>query len=146
MSLEQELKELEDKQLLLIRESNTLVTEIKVAKQEIKTKEKRLSELRGGFHGHGEIRKVKAKAERKQREIEDQDKPKVVWCDDFWVGGYNYIVFKVTPKRIFVRTPGDKSTYQYNKDGTNITKDERCRIQAIDIEATFGGPCPESLK
>jgi hypothetical protein len=50
----------------------------------------------------------------------------------------------VTAKRIYVCKPGHTYHDLYNKDGTAVSGNSK--EVKINIEATFGGPCPKEMK
>jgi hypothetical protein len=107
--------------------------------------EKRLKEIKpeierlgGGFFGRsdGRITRLEGYLSLALLCEEDAEKPRVVFSKaPSW--GSEYVVSRVTPKRIFLRSPGSKREEQYYKDGTAVSGSS-----VIDIAATF----PEGLK
>jgi hypothetical protein len=104
--------------------------------------EKRLAEVKpeierlgGGFwgRGRGTINKLGDDLSLAMLREQDAEKPRVVFSKaPNW--GSEYVVSRVTPKRIFLRSPGSKREEQYYKDGTAVSSSG-----VIDIEATFPG-------
>jgi hypothetical protein len=132
------------KGLLSTRIQMASLLKTKIAKQEaeLATDQEQLTELIGtgfGWRSHpGNIADTKSNIVQLERIIADSSKPFVVLTDGKTL---DYIVNKVTAKRIFVRgagwhRPGDA----YNHDGTTVGG--RYKGTPIDIEATFGGPLP----
>lgn len=113
-------------------------------KREVSDTEKLIFKLQGsGWEGYsgGLISRVEGEIKLLKLKLSHCDKLVVVWSDG---KESDDIVAKVTAKRIFVSKPGCSFSDTYNKDGTPVAKWAYCRN--IDIEATFGGPVPSTLK
>jgi len=95
------------------------------------------SNLDGGpwSRGYGSIQRLECELASTLLREQDAEKPRVVFKKSPW--NEDYIVSRVTPKRIYLRVPGHKYESQYYKDGTAVSGSG-----VIDIEATF----PEGLK
>jgi chromosome segregation ATPase len=107
----------------------------RIQAQEEKIK-KRLKELEGGFRDFGEIQRAEHDLKILVRRQTDSKLPKIIWevaPDDEWV------VDKVTQKRIFARRVGGSHVEQFTHDGKSI----RSYFDiVINIEETF----PEGVK
>jgi len=142
-------QELEDLKLDLVAHQQRaayLKTNVGALRNQLKAEEAELTDLIGGHwggHQSGDINRIKGKIADKEREIVHKTRPKVVWNGKPGYHDDGKIVAKVTAKRIYVCSPGYTSHDLYNKDGTAVSGNSK--EVKINIEATFGGPCPEKL-
>lgn len=98
----------------------------------------------GGGSG-GQIANLKRKVAALELKINHSTKRLVVWNKEpkQYDSDLGKIVHKVTAKRIYICKPGNTHCDTYHKDGTPVSK--VYDPNSINIEATFGGPCPEKL-
>lgn len=136
--LERELAVVNKQTEELIKEEKWLTTEAETIEIRLKEIKIRLSELRNGYRRFGEIGQSKAKAKRIEGTIKDLQSRLVVWAVTRTWGhtGRQYVVSRVTPKRIYIREVGAEREIYYDHDGSRGTYDGK-----IDIEQTF----PEGL-
>jgi hypothetical protein len=121
----------------LVQEARIAQTRLNEIEAEKKQIESRLHELTGGWGGRGLILAAKHKLITAEQEAKDATKREVKWVKDkpgFEVA--EFIVDKVTAKRIYVRRRGRKDSEFYNHDGEK--HQYGCKI---DVAATF----PEGL-
>ncbi len=144
--LEQELADIEQQLVVTLREAKSLKNSISHYTGLLKVWEKEYAKLAGGHwdRGEGEIGSLKSKITALKLKIDHGKKPEVVWNNTPGHYEKKKIVAKVTAKRIYVCLPGYTTHDLYNKDGTAVSKSYD--PNSINIEATFGGPCPETLK
>jgi len=93
----------------------------------------------------GRIANLRRKVAALELKINHSTKHLVVWNREpkQYDSDLGKIVAKVTAKRIYVCKPGSTTHDLYYKDGTPLSK--VFAPNSINIEATFGGPCPEKL-
>jgi len=124
----------------LLKERERLKDELASAEATAKRVRERLREIDGGpFGGYGDLGHAKialADAERVER---DKTLPRVVWAEGFEPQDGDWVLEKVTPKRIYVRKAGKTATELFSRDGSHISSWQRWKI---DVEKTF----PEGLQ
>lgn len=128
----------------LLTEVNKLNAKARALKASIEATEKvleadkeALKKLVGSLYtGSGEIPYKRSQIEELERNIEDGKKPRVVWKEGSLREG-NYIIDKVTPKRIAVKQVGHTHCEQFNRDGTPVSR-YGYGCNEIDLKATFG--------
>ena len=127
-------------------ELNMRIAELDEDLKAAKTEYKALVGSDGWGQSHGEIRQLKGDIVGLELRIDHESKPKVVWVREPKKHSLDIgkIVSKVTAKRIYLCLPGHTNCDMYEKDGTPVSSWRGAN--QIDIEATFGGPCPEKLK
>jgi len=146
MTIEQELEQVKSELAAKQIAAQSLKKSIDHYKELMKQWEEEYKGLVGSGWGHscGEIGHLKAKVANLELKVVHSKKPKVVWIKEPCYKDRDYIVHKVTAKRIYVCLPGYDRHDLYNKDGTSVST--WGGASKIDIEATFGGPCPEKMK
>ncbi len=107
---------------------------IKATEKVLAADNESLKRLVGGYRESGEIACNRSQVKDLERKIEDKKKPRVVWKED---REGDYIVDKVTPKRIAVKEVGHIRSEQFNRDGTPVSQ-YSFRRYVIDLQATFG--------
>lgn len=142
MTLEQELQEARVELESARMTASTLQADIANHNRELKVWEEQLKQLVGGWGKTGTIPKLTDKVEKLKLKIAHSKMPKVVWKGEPAHYLRDAVVHKVTPKRIFVGNLGADRPTQFEKTGKAVGY---CAGE-IDIEATFGGPCPEKMK
>ncbi len=140
--LRQQLFDYQQKLEVVEETARDLNDEIRCLQKEIGEKQALLKDLEGSWSRRGIIGKLKNDIGKLKLEIDHCSKPKVVWKKEPMEFEKDYIVKKVTAKRIYVGSPGTKCHTLYDKNGIAVGY----KGNEIDIEATFGGPCPVSLK
>lgn len=127
----QVLADLLHEQTVLQRESATLAHRLQV----IAT---RLQELGSAYKRCGEIEQARRKIASLTLRLADCEARRVVWqTSPYFYRGEEFVVHKVTQKRIYIRPAGNPREMYYNKDGTRGNTDG-----VIDVAATF----PEGLE
>jgi len=139
LKLKSELEETKSKAASLKRSIDHYESCIKDWKAEYTT----LAGTSWGGGRRGQIANLECKVADLELKINHSTKHLVVWNKepDNWDDGK--IVAKVTAKRIYICKPGSTTHDLYHKDGTPVSK--VYDPNSINIEATFGGPCPEKL-
>lgn len=122
----------------LRKEAAALKIEIAEIKEAMKEKQTRLEQLTGGVwtKDYTLIDKKKGELESAKRWEADAGKPAIVWlvAPSLWGNDENeFIVSRVTPKRIYIRKRGDSHETIYNRDGT-----AQYGSAVINVEATLG--------
>lgn len=99
---------------------------------------KELDTIEGRWCNRGKLYALDQKIAVAQLKCEDAKKPTVVFdSKDFWHRDKDYVVRKVTEKRIYIALRGDLHTSMFEIHGKAVSGNSR-----IDIEQTFGGPVP----
>jgi hypothetical protein len=125
----------------LLQESNRLKDELASAEATAKRARERLGKIEGSPWDRysGELARAKSELAAAERDEADKTLPRVVWAEGFEPQDGDWVLEKVTPKRICVRKAGSNETELFNHDGMHISRGRKLRI---DIEKTF----PEGLK
>ena len=118
-----------------MQEARIIKSRLTEMEAETKQLKERLNDLEGFWSRPGLIKIAKDKLEQAKRLDEDSRRRKVVWVGN--ERDADYIVDKITPKRIYVRKRGAEASCFYNIDGSSLSSFGR----TIDITATF----PEGL-
>lgn len=139
--LDRDVELAESRLQVLEMERVALQRELSVARQQIKDIECRLRELVGSFSRTGLIARAKQDKDTTERMAKDSRARKVIWLTPrSWTRDrkQEWVVEKVTPKRIYIREPGSyRSSYYSRQTGAG-----RCEYDGvIYIEKTF----PEGL-
>lgn len=104
----------------------------------LKEIDQRIIQLHGTHYSRGGLMDtLKADLDKAELEIKHSTSRPVVWAERNWCNG-DYVVEKVTAKRIYVCRFGSTRPDLFNLDGTTVSKGSRDRI---DIAKTF----PEGL-
>ena len=99
---------------------------------------KELDAIEGRWCNRGKLYALDLKIAVAQLKCEDANKPTVVFdSKDFWHRDKDYVVRKVTEKRIYIALRGDLHTSMFEIHGKAVSGNTQ-----IDIEQTFGGPVP----
>jgi len=133
-------------------EIDTLVTCIAALVREQKQLKIREKEIQGlldkhrgsqwGSYGtYGTLQDLKRKLADAKRTEADADAIPVVWEKEPSFGKDEYVVRKITKKRIYIAKHGSPSQSYYNKDGTSNYSTNG----TIDLEGTFGKDYSEIL-
>lgn len=134
------------KELELVQGCRDLLRkEQKELQKKLEEVEKQLTELQGKggwYKDYGKIYHLDREIKSLELKVAHESKPKVVWKQKPTEWMKDYVVHKVTAKRIYVGSPGGRSSI-YDKEGKSVPSG---RGNFIDIEATFGGPCPDVLR
>ena len=131
----------------LLEERNRLKDELASAEATAKRVRERLGKIEGSPWDRygGELARAKSKLADAKRDEADKTLPRVVWQeghsprDEYQRHDGDWVLEKVTPKRICIRKAGLGQTELFNRDGTHISRGRKLRI---DIEKTF----PEGLQ
>lgn len=129
-SIETATKELID----LVQEARIIKSRLAEMEAETSQLRDRLNDLDGFWSGRGLITIAKSKLEQAKRLDDDSRRREVVWVGNERA---DYVVDKITPKRIYVRKRGCEVRVFYNIDGSASASFGR----TIDIDKTF----PEGL-
>lgn len=107
--------------------------QLKIRLEEVLVRERAIC---GGFRDYGEIGEATSNIESLRRQIVDVDKPAVVWKKREWWSHRGdppeYVVSRVTAKRVYIRERGAQSEDYYDK-----MTGESSHRGTIDITATF---------
>lgn len=131
--LRAELARLED-------EAKTVRAEIDELQKAVAEKAARLRDLHGSYHRYGEIRLTKAKIADAERLEKDAEALKVVWVEQPMRNKCDWVVRRVTKKRIYIAEIGCRTETYYDKKGVRYDYSGR-----INLPATFGENWEEIL-
>jgi len=115
--------------------AGTLRHAIKLTESNLSEQKTAFKRLVGTPFAWGKIRFREGEIEDLKQKIEDRTKPVVVWKIPPTGAQNDYIVDKVTPKRIMVKRIGYTCREQFNRDGAAVGKFSK---EVIDIKATLG--------
>lgn len=109
----------------------------------LKEIEARSKELHNIWLADGLIYQAERRLAKAQLKAEDENARLVVWKagQPHWTRDRQYVVSKVTPKRIYIRAKGNDRAEFYGRDGIKPNRPVTSYGQ-IDIEATF----PEGIE
>ena len=134
MTEQEQLDDLKNTLKLLNAKARALQGTIAATEKVLAADNESLKKLVGAYRETGEIACNRGQVEDLERKIEDRKKPRVIWEED---REGDYIVDKVTPKRIAVKEVGHTRSEQFNRDGTPVSQ-YSFRRHVIDLQATFG--------
>lgn len=129
------VQEAREKLESLRKERDRLSEEVRTLEFRIKAARSRASELVGGFGGRGEIDAAKAELERAIQSEQDAAKPKVVWLtrDNLMrTTDGDYVVEKVTAKRIYIRKAGEAFRPPSSAVRSNLRQFDRETGEAVE--------------
>lgn len=136
--LKREIAEAEKSLCSIDNEINSKQAEIDALKEQVNELQSHRNKLfdRGYRFESGLIPRLKAKLKQALLEESDETKPRVVWAHRAtYCNQGEYIVRKVTPKRITIAQIGHKCTSNFNRDGSVVSSHDKSKI---DLAATFG--------
>ena len=111
---------------------------LKVLLEDAEKFRKELEDIEGKWCHGGKLRDLDRRIEVAQLKCGDAKKPTVVFdSTDYWHRDKDYVVRKVTEKRIYIALRGDYHTSMFEIHGKAVSGSTR-----INIEQTFGGPVP----
>lgn len=115
-------------------EARMLEESIKNLENQLESAKTRLRELDGGFMGKGLIQDAIKKVADIRRFIDDKQKQPVIWRDGFAPDTTDYVVDRVTPKRIYVKRIGGVGTQQFKHNGLCLNRDIPWQIDVEHID------------
>lgn len=133
MTDQEQLDDLKTKMKALNAKARALKASIETTEKVLAADKESFKKLVGSYREDGEISYNRSQIEDLKRIIEDRKKPRVVWKEKSNRSS-NYIVDKVTPKRISVKRVGATHCEKFNRDGTPVSSYNR---DTIDLKATF---------